>query len=571
MLFNAGEFEHHFTNALLKRGLRLFERGHLEMQGRLSSYEYKFLVESLYELQVKKKGDQVLGYTCSCNKPDFCEHLCAVLFYLQKDALGISVKTKRGAQSSKRVAALAPNLSQILKSLDQNALIGFIEEYAETNPLFRETVLAYFSSGDEENAFNFYSIALRNILASFAATENLQQKHLDDVYIRVQALQAKYAAVRGALYYLRLAIIVEIPAIFSVRLTGNENGLLKLMEENCVELADDYAKGLSTVEKKSWIEATFRFLKKTSPVFAPVFSFLLPRAITLLKDKEGANELKKLLERKQLRLIRSNTHLNLLEMVRLQLAIKEAELFKTPFPFKKYSHDPELVLARAELYFCGGKTDKAFNFLEERYEALEVDFPAGLSTVTEYIISKAKEKRNAELEIKYLKKQFIFGLHVLPPALDRFIELIPEKKQSAQLNAVIADIKAHSKIDPVDKISVILLRSGRLDDLVKELQKQNNRFSLVNKIALQSLPDYTPGLLAVYVQHLAAALHDAKYTNFQQPLFMLAKKYLDRLPRRTANEMVAELLKHVEYIKPLSAFIMGYYPLAVRSDTKLGK
>lgn len=572
MLFNAREFEHHFTNALLKKGLRLFEKGQLEAQGRLGTNEFKFLLENQYELHLKKKGDQILDYTCSCNKSAFCEHLCAVLFYFQKDALGIVVKNQLvAAAPSKRVVGAIPHLGQFLKPIDQPSLIKFIEEYAQDNALFKETVFAYFSGEEEGNAFNFYCVTIKNILALFAPNENLQQKHLDDVFTRIRTLLEKRGNSHVSLYFLRLAIVTEVPAIFNARLTGNENELLKLLEESCKELDRYYTKGLSAIGKKAWQNATVYFLKKATPAYSPVFSFLLPRAINLLKDKEAANELKKLLERKQLKLIRSGNHFNHLEIVKLQLAIKEAELFKTPFPFKKYNQDPELMLAKAELYFCGGKVEKAFSYLEENYVNVEIDFPAGLRTYSEYIISKAREKQKPELEIKYLKKQFIFGLHIVPHALERYLELIPEKKRGAQLNELIAGIKSESKGDVVDKISVILLKAGRLNDLVKELKKQKNRFNLVNKIAVQSLPTYTPELLAVYGQHLASALHDAKYTNYQQPLFMLAKKYLDHLPRPKANELVAELLKQVEYTKPLYSLILGYYPLAVKSKVKPAK
>lgn len=566
MLFDAREFEHYFSNALLKKGLRLFEKGLLEPDGRVGSSEFKFLVEDQFELILKKRGDKVMDYTCSCNKPSYCEHLCAVLFYFQKDALGISVKKRelkaRKAEKTREERSL--NLS--LKDIEPASLVRFIEEYAAGNPLFKETVLAYFSSGSEEAAFHFYSVAIKNILAVSAATENLQQKNLDDIEAAVRNLvtvQDKNKSQYKSLYYISLAIQTELPFIFNSRLTGNETGLISLLEETNAVLDRNYCNGLSAKEKTAWKDAVFKFLKSNTNLYAATFSFLIPRAISLLNDKNESNDLKKLLERKNLKLIRTTGGLDVLEVAKLQLAIKEAELFKTPFPFKKYNQDLELLVAKAEHYFCSGKTDKAFKYLEENYKEVKIDFPTRFKVYSDYIISKAAEKKRADIELHYLEENFVYGLHVSPKELDRFLELIPVKKQSSQVTQLIAKIKKQSSGGTMDKIFAILLRTNRLNDLVKELKTQDNKFNLVNKIALQSLPEFSKELLSVYLQHLISALIEAKYTNYQQPLFLLAKKYLDRLPHKTANELVAQLLKQVEFIKPLYSFIRGYYPHAL--------
>lgn len=565
MLFDAKEFEHYFSSTHLRKGLSLFEGAKVDLENRVAATEFKFTVDHQH-LTLKKKGDKILHYTCSCAKKNLCEHLSAVMFYFQKDALGLSEKrnnipTKKPVNKGESKA-----LGTFLKDIDQSALIKFIEEYAEGHALFKQTVFAHFSSDREEEAFTFYRVAVKNLIASHAATDALHKKQLEEVHAALHELISKHSKSQANyrnLYYLRLAIHVELPIIFNSRITGDEADLVNWLEKNSLELDRYYFNDFSGIEKQSWIEASLAFLKSDLNLYTAVFSFILPRAISLLKEKDSANDMKKLLERKNMKLLRSGTGFNALEIVRLQLAIKEAELFKTPFPFKKYSNDPEFIIARADLYFFSGKTEKAFAWLNEHFAGIKSDFPTGFKSYSDYIISKAKEKVKPELELQYLEENFVYALHLVPKELDRYLELLPLKKQAKSITDLIAKIKKTSGNHEIDKTSTILLRAGRLSELVKELKKQKNRFNLVHKIAVQSLPHYNEELLSLYLQHLVAALLEANYSSYQQPLFMLAKKYLDKLPRAIANELAGQLLKHIEFVKPLYNFVLGYYPHAL--------
>src|SRR5687767_11065314 len=86
MLFSIAEFEHYFTEATLKKGLRHFDKGRVERVSSSARPGYHFLVRE-QDLFLKKKGDGILSFTCSCSAGVFCEHLAAVLFFLNRDSL----------------------------------------------------------------------------------------------------------------------------------------------------------------------------------------------------------------------------------------------------------------------------------------------------------------------------------------------------------------------------------------------------------------------------------------------------------------------------------------------------
>src|SRR4051812_28340848 len=104
MLFDVRQFEQFFGEKILKKGLWLFERGELYFSEKTSSIEYRYEVSSA-ELVLKKRGNQILSYNCTCAKDHFCEHLAAALFYFQQDELGISVKKSGASKTQKNVEA----------------------------------------------------------------------------------------------------------------------------------------------------------------------------------------------------------------------------------------------------------------------------------------------------------------------------------------------------------------------------------------------------------------------------------------------------------------------------------
>lgn len=569
MLFSANQFEHNFKSPILKKGLRLFEKGQVELLERQGA-DFNFLVNDGYGITVKKRGDKIISYTCNCFKTDYCEHLSACLFWFEKDTLGISAKKKRVVKkTADKQPQLTKTVASVLKEVDKSSLIQFIENYSSSNELFKETVLAWFSASSENTPFHYYSVMMKGRMASVRDIETLDQKQLDKTEELVRQLitdQRRKKDTPASTFYLLLAVLTQLPVVFKARMAGNETGLVHLTESVMQDLEQQTKNNLTTTEREVWMLATTEFLKSTSPLYEPVLSFLAMKAISFLKNKQEATGLKKLLEKKNLRASQTNGASDPLQTLRLALSIKESELFKTAFNFKKYQYDPELILARAGLYFSSYKTDKAFDYLNTAYENVKSEMPASLKEITTYIIRKAREKQKSELELSYLGELLVFQPHISTPTLERFLELIPVRQKNKIVDELLAKIREQGGKTVQEKISLVLLKAGRFEELKKELKKQNNRFNFVNTVAQQHLPDYDRGLISVYVQHLADALEEARYTSQQQPLFLLAKRYFDRLPEKTAHEAVTKLLDRVTGFKALHGFIVGYYPQAALGD-----
>src|SRR5688500_7883641 len=90
MIFDAKEFEHFVDERSLKKGFRLFEKGLPELE-KQSAQEYRFHIGET-EIHIKKRGDKILSYRCSCGRQRSCEHLGAAMFYFQQHALGLTGK-----------------------------------------------------------------------------------------------------------------------------------------------------------------------------------------------------------------------------------------------------------------------------------------------------------------------------------------------------------------------------------------------------------------------------------------------------------------------------------------------
>ena len=91
------EFEHVFKAGVLKNGLRICKNAGVTLLEKKSNNNFEYLVfdKSDFEVNIIKKAQKITDYTCACNKTkNFCEHLCAIIFYLEKDSLKIEINIR---------------------------------------------------------------------------------------------------------------------------------------------------------------------------------------------------------------------------------------------------------------------------------------------------------------------------------------------------------------------------------------------------------------------------------------------------------------------------------------------
>ncbi len=548
MLFDVNEFEQFFTEKILSRGLKLFEKGKVELFEKPSNSIHHFVIDSETHLKIKKKADAILSYSCDCNQTKHCEHLSAAIFYFQKDILGITIKytsTKRKNISKKNVDGASEKkmpFKHFLQKIDISQLIDFIGDYSEEHSFFKELLKVEFSERTENNAFNYYSLQIKLLLEPFLKLPKLNRKTSSEIASKFQFLLKKVAKTKSdfnALLFCRLALLDEFQTIIEKASSFADSDLEDIHKDNLQALDSYFKDGLNEEESSSWILCTELSLKSNSKVLSEVYTFLVARAACLIKKEADFLKLKTLLSKRSQKLYHTN-YFNKLLIAQLQLEIKQAGQKHQSFVLKKYSEEPELAIALADLSFCEARIDQGFHHLETYYENAKQS--AAFYGYLDYIISKANEFMIADIEIKYLKESFILGLNIYPNYLQRLIDLVPAEKSYAEIDDVIDKLKKKEKHFNFDKIATLLMKQGRWDEVANEIKKQQNKFSVLNIVAQKKWPHYDQEFLDLYVKHLLEAFREARVMYYQEHIFKEARKYIDKLPIDDAKKLVDTIL-----------------------------
>jgi len=509
-----------------------------------------------------------LSYACSCGEAYFCEHLCAVLFYFQRDTLAIAVKkiTKKTKVKTLELA-IRPNFSDFLNSISQPDLLNFISNYYEANELFKENFQAWFLKRREDNRLESYRIRVKTVLERYVHHDKLTQQQIGALHRKLTKLINETGLEQRKkedFFCLWLAIMAELPAVFNQRFLGDEASVLCIIDKGLDNLNLYFEDGLSKSQKQDWFKVCISSCAIKNKIALKILNFLVPRALSFLKSKTEFEQLKNQIYKRRIKL-NVGIEFDSLEIIKLELAIKEAELFNTAFPFKKYRHAPEFIIAQAELFFSADKTEIAFKTLDQFYQEIKADHAGFIFQFLEYTILQARGKNNTLLELKYLEESMIYGIYISAEQAKRYIGLMESNDRKAAVDRLIMRIKERLNDQSLDKIATILLSDNRFDDLISELKNHKNKFPLVHKIALLKLPEFDTDFLKIYNKHLSDTLTDGTYAQYHEQIFLTAKKYLDQLPLEKTLEIVNQTLNKLGSFSQIAKFIKMTYSEKVKT------
>jgi len=304
MLFDIQYFEQFIKEAVLKKGLALFEAGKVEFIEKHPGSEFNFLVNKTAALTLKKRGDKLTSYHCSCKKTEFCEHLAAVLFYFQQDTLGFAIKKGTYKKSATPV----------------------------------------------KTAYDFHVEALREWLKPYLNSKALNQAQLDEVCKEVIKLKSA-THYPGEAFDLNLALLTVLPLLLQLRLLGNESQLKTILHAILKELRLTFSKGLDVPQQQKWYKATLESIRNNAVLKSEAYTFLIPRAVSFIASKPELERVISLIGSRKYKMDYTS-RFDKLMVAKLEVALKGSELFNFSFPADYATAIVELIIAKAELYFC---------------------------------------------------------------------------------------------------------------------------------------------------------------------------------------------------------------------------
>lgn len=170
MQFPLNHFEQYIDEAILKRGLSYFKKGHVISFDEITQGEYEAVVIGTdeYLVRLKVKSRNVIENSCTCpyDMGSVCKHIVAVLFYMQQEELGLKPadkeQAKRKAKSKKKT--VSEQVDEILDKLSHDDLKKFLKELTLNDPSFRRLFLANFMFKFTAESPALYSQQIKAIL-----------------------------------------------------------------------------------------------------------------------------------------------------------------------------------------------------------------------------------------------------------------------------------------------------------------------------------------------------------------------------------------------------------------------
>ncbi len=166
------QFEQLIDETILKRGLQYFKNGHVREPEEISSGEYEAIVEGTedYTVQLTLKNGIITEHVCDCpfDIGPVCKHVAAVIFYIQQDELGLTVKTKKTKTDKKTKSSKPKTIDQkiddLLEKTSHIELKEFVREKALENPQFRNMFFSSFLQHSVNDSKEIYVKQIKSIL-----------------------------------------------------------------------------------------------------------------------------------------------------------------------------------------------------------------------------------------------------------------------------------------------------------------------------------------------------------------------------------------------------------------------
>ncbi len=527
MLLNMSHFEQHFSEGTLRAALKLLTKGPVEMLERRGKTEYR-LALGANEITLKLRGEKLLSGECTCRGVRLCEHAAAALFYLNRERLGYEewngVKPKFNRTFEKHLPA---------KKIKPDEILAIAENKIKSGRLRKQ-----FESLPGEAALQNYIIVLRQMIGKF---QDKDKPNYEDSLQAFEKFRSAFAgfSTHGGSVYAMLALLVVLQEIYSLTLIER----FKLIEVNITKQLKAKIVGLKTSERRAWEAATLLCMRNSRVFRQGGWRHLLPPMLVWLRQRHLFGELRVLfLKRKNERPFYQK--IDWFTVAKLQLDIQESTVFGTEVPARDLSKEFEFLLAETELAFNQGKPAKAFSRLKKAYAHVCEYRKECFEELAEYGFEKANEHKNNTPKLFFLEERIKKSLFLSGDLFNEWKKMLPVKVRAKAYDRLISGLR-HPSYYTFEKLSLVLLYTGKIKELIEEIKKNEFTFLLLHGVALNYVPEPDDDFLLLYAKRLANALARLRLYSGQTELFGVAAVYLKGLPATAVDMVVNHVTTHL--------------------------
>ena len=571
MSIDLKEFEHIFRAGVLKNGLRICKNGGVSLLEKKTNNGFEFLVfdKKNFEINIIKKAQKITDYACACNKTkNFCEHLCAVVFYLEKESLGIEIKVSKKVVKKASVTKIKKNkeinFKEFLYNIEYTQLLNFIEKEGFKNELLKQQIINHFTLKTNENAFKIYCNDVKIILWNYLEYSKISQKHSNDLFKKITELELQAKTQNTSynhLFFYYLALICQLPTLFKVKTNANDSELYTLIHQAINYLNTCFNGELTFLEIKALQDATPQLLKNNSYISVELTSSIIKKTIAFIDDKNELQKLKTIVVKLKDKHFYYFTIINGLEIIKQQLTLKYCELTNTLPSSVDDNFIIEYSIAKAELLINKGKNKEGLQELDTLYAELKQKNNSKFLNYISYVLKIATFYNIKTLQIKCLSDSLIYNYDINFEHLETLKKIIGDTDFNTTIDALINTIKLNKAKNASLKIISLLNYTHRIGDVILELKNKNQLFTELNTVVLKNLPSYSFELIDMYCTHFIYALNEARYDFYKEAVFKQAQRYINGLPINVQTYLIQKILEAIPKTKFIYNLIKKNYPL----------
>lgn len=535
MLFYLNQFELHLPENLLKKGYLLFQKNDVHERDQHHHYQINKV-----KIALNIKNNQLNAFSCECEKPNYCEHLAAVLFYLQQNKLEFPKLQSVDFKNNRNATTL--NQQQQLEQI-----------------IFKASIVKFSSlkkTPTTPNLFDEFSKLLVSNLKQLTPKVPINQNQIDDLVKHILHFNQiiKLNKQKTISFNWHLALSCFFIYLDEYRYSGNEIELIKIQNTVHQQLISSVNEAFGNWQKQCWLRASLLSIKSNKNIKSKVFYFLLP---TYIHQTKNIVELQKIESAiKKAKYIKPyDESLNKLEVIKHMLHFK---MFSTPNKVHfntEHIIEAEYLMALCDYYLLKNKIQKTFDLIEKSIDYYLKKDHIHLRTFTVYAVEKSKYYQLHEKEIHFLRLSFIYNLHINDDELNRYKKIIPKQNWQAELILLIEKIKKYGGPFALEKITKLLLFNENHAELIKLLVHEKGKFKLLHDSIIKSGIVFDSKLMKVYVKELGANLHEAYTFARQKQIILNIQSVFDRILPNKLEEFYQLLIAETGYESQLGRFI----------------
>jgi uncharacterized Zn finger protein len=549
------QFEQYIDEAILKRGLQYFKKGHVHEPEEISHGEYEAIVEGTedYTVQFTLKNGIVTEHVCDCPY-DFgpvCKHVAAVIFYLQQDELELNKKNKRAKtdQTTKpaKRKTVAQQVDELLEKATHDELKQFVREKATANAPFRNLFLSSFAQHNSNESKELYVKQVKSILK----TASDRHGFIDWSASRIvgnavdNLLESAQKQINNRNYTSAVFICTAVMEQMTEALqyADDSNGDIGGSVDAAYEMLHTIAKEQSSEEiRKLIIEYCFTSFDKQIYSGWDWHIGVLRLAALLLKTEEEIERVFKQIDKAQ----RSDYEREEAQSIKYNILLKTKGENAAEKYLEKNITNSNLRREAIQKELKKRNFEKAISLAKDGVKYDLKDKPGLAKEWYDWLLKIAQAQNDSEKIIEYARMLFIDNFRNEQDYYQILKQYVKPDKWNAFVEAVIQDITTKKRWLDTGLIASILIKEEWWNRLL-ELVKKTPDLNTIDHYEKYLSKNYSDEIVELYANGITKYMKNSMGRDHYQNACRYIRKIIKLGARDKANEIISYL--RTEYPK----------------------